>query len=216
MAGLTVENSEANTAEEITSYHQRMEPSGGLQEGSGERRVGALRRIFLHAQRCVFSKKGWLLSVFMLWFMKCISKQKTTLLEELGNGSTLTLLFCRMKTQRSTAFRQPWWTGWDSPPKPATKKWCTTPKFNMEAGKWWFSSSVKISFSQVGLFSGEPCTPDGRFNGERNLQPSLPLFLERNFMIIWNQIFQGSMMFLRQQILPTCTRTPTHHFSVYP
>jgi len=46
MAGLTVENPEANTAEEITSYHQRMEPSGSLQEGSGEHRVGALRGIF--------------------------------------------------------------------------------------------------------------------------------------------------------------------------
>lgn len=70
----------------------------------------------------------------------------------------------------------------------------------------------KSPFSQVGHFSGEPCTPDGRFNGERNRnRHHYPLFRKVNSWsseVQTSRVHQGSFANKFCQHVPGPKKSP--------
>lgn len=149
-----------------------MEPSGSLQEGSGEHRVGALGSFFcMHqsaSERCVFSKKGWLIINYQFscygWRNVYIFKQNNTSGRIRKGINTHTSFLPDEISNTTTKKHQDEIHHLNQQPKNGVPPQSLT--WNLENDgcqvRW------KSPFSQVGHFSGEPCTPDGRFNGERN------------------------------------------------
>lgn len=141
MAGLTVKNLRPIPLKRLQVTINAWNRQGAFKKGRGnielEPSVGFFDIFCLHKVllKDVSSRKRDDLSVFMLWLTKCIFKQKTTLLEELGNYFHLfsTDQHSRLFLPDENPTQQLPAPGWDSHSK-LTNKWCTTPKINMEAG----------------------------------------------------------------------------------